>query len=142
VDASGRRRSRDAWLATAAPADLGPDERDGVLALAWRVRREERRRGASARVPSSRSLRRRLARRLADDGPTLTESAWAAIATETDPDVLGFLVGVSLIDDLRLEVQVLRRAVLENLPLARHAAAARHDRDTMARIARRAARQT
>ncbi|HEY3354978.1 MAG TPA: hypothetical protein VGQ83_17120 [Polyangia bacterium] len=135
------RRSLAARLATERPEDLTPDETEAVLALAWAVRQIEDMPAEAAGAlgaATAPELRAGLARLLADRGPCLTDATWTALAAESDLDLLHFLLIVAVIDlpGLRL----VRRAVLDNLPLARFAAAQRRDEVAMARIGAQARR--
>jgi hypothetical protein len=59
---------------------------------------------------------------LARGGPTLTEDAWDWIEREEDPRLSAFLRGLSAMSPASAEQAAVRRALLENRALCRHAA--------------------
>jgi hypothetical protein len=94
----------------ASPAELGPEERARVHAVALAARQ--------ARSPED--LASLLAR-----GPTLTEDAWEWIEREQDPDLCAFVSSLAAFDPDGAEEASLRRVLLENRVLCRYAAAVR-----------------
>jgi hypothetical protein len=126
-------------IEAAGPADLAPDVRDVILGVTWaarRLRAELEAQHAEAgrrRASDARAARRALAQIVAYHGPRLTERAWQAIREEPDTAVLGLMTALCFIETY--PASQVARALLENLALARFAAAAATDEVAMARAA-------
>jgi hypothetical protein len=129
------RRSRSPAPSSPAPekdlctvtslADLSPERRDDIHALALGVRRlQERARAGAASATAglaavigcghAPTLRRAIAQLLSERGPTLTEDAWDRIAAETDLAALEFLAALASLQTGSLAFFQAQRAVFEN----------------------------
>jgi hypothetical protein len=122
----------EAALALSSAADLSPAQRDHILALACLARRHV---VSSAEPPAA--LRRTIATLLAQNGPVLTEDAWAWIEREDDADVLGLLAALAALETRDPDLGRARRVLFESRPLCCHAAAALRDGPLMAAVAER-----
>jgi hypothetical protein len=105
------------------PGELDARGRECVLAVACAAREAQAQLAERGDTGAT-----AIAALLARGGPTLTEDAWDWIEREEDPGLSAFVRGLSAMSPASAEQAAVRRALLENRALCRHAASlARED---------------
>ncbi|MGC4065700.1 MAG: hypothetical protein QM784_13840 [Polyangiaceae bacterium] len=112
---------------------IGANQLLWLQATAWKAARaiSELRALASQDITLPSTARRFIAKVIAINGPTLTEDAWACILAEESPEVLTWYMALVSIPAQELHLSQVRRALLENAKLLRHAMAIAKDAGQM-----------
>jgi hypothetical protein len=106
------------------PGELDARGRECVLAVACAAREAEARLAERSDTAAT-----AIASLLARGGPTLTEDAWDWIEREEDAELCAFLRGLAAMSPASAEQAAVRRALLENRALCRHAASLQQEDD-------------